>query len=373
MPSYRTSPSTAQRRVALAILLLGLLALAVAANAMLLVLAASAAERFRLEGPRVEIYNLAGTAELVRGSGSAVEVELTRGGADAGRLRIETGPIGEARTLRVLYPGNRVIYGSARWGWGSNTEVGVGEDGRFGSGFGREALRSRRRVRIASRGSGLDAHADLVIRVPKGVRLAVHLAVGQVEATDVEADLLLDTAAAPVTTSHTRGPLAIDVGSGAVRVSGAEGPLSVDTGSGSVRVEDVRGNQVSLDTGSGSVAVSGVVAERLLVDTGSGSVTLEAVRAPEVRVDTGSGGVRAEIAGEVRSLVVDTGSGSVTVRVPTRIDAEVELESGSGGIHTDLPLTDVRRGDSSLRGRLGEGRGRIRIDTGSGSVRLLSG
>ena len=71
---------------------------------------AAAQERFTVTGSRVAIYNLAGRIELTRGTGSAVVVEVTRGGRDATRLRVEQGPVAGAAALRVIYPGDRIAY-----------------------------------------------------------------------------------------------------------------------------------------------------------------------------------------------------------------------------------------------------------------------
>lgn len=319
-------------------------------------------ERYELEGPRVAIYNLAGVARVEAGSGSAVTVEVARGGADASSLRVETGPVDEAETLRVIYPGDRVVYEEA--GGHSRTQIRVREDGRFG--------RDGRRVSVTGSGDGVRAHADLTIRVPQGVEVAVYLGVGRAEARGVSADLRLDTHAAPVTARDIRGFLNVDTGSGGVEVSGVEGDLVVDTGSGGVDVSAVRGSRVNLDTGSGSVTGSDVRAEQLRVDTGSGSIRLADITATDLRLDTGSGGVEVDLTSDVRSLEIDTGSGGVVVRVPEGLGASLELETGSGGIHTDIPVQVQRASRDHLTGRIGDGNGSIRIDTGSGSIRLVA-
>ena len=66
----------------------------------------------------------------------------------------------------------------------------------------------------------------------------------------------------------------------------------------------------------------------------------------------------------------DTGSGGVTVRVPRSLGAEVEIDTGSGGINVDVPFDYRRKDRSYVRGTIGDGEGRIYIDTGSGSVRI---
>lgn len=328
---------------------------------------AGAQERFTLRGERAAVYNLAGEVRVEAGSGSEVEVEVARGGADAGALRLERGERGGAEALVVVYPGDRVVYD--RMGRGSNTSLNVRRDGTWGHGD-RGILGGGRRVTIAGSGSGTEAHADLVVRVPAGRTLTVHQAVGAVAVTNVRGDLTVRTASAAVRASGTRGQLLVDVGSGSVEVRDAEGDIDLDTGSGSVRVDGVRGERLHVDTGSGGVRGAGVEMEEILVDVGSGGVNLDGVAAREVDVDTGSGSVQLSLVRQARRVHVDTGSGGVRLALPEGYDAELEIDTGSGGIDVDLPLEARRASRSHLTGRLGSGGGQIEIDTGSGGVRL---
>jgi DUF4097 and DUF4098 domain-containing protein YvlB len=71
-----------------------------------------------------------------------------------------------------------------------------------------------------------------------------------------------------------------------------------------------------------------------------------------------------------RSLLVDTGSGAVTILGPADLGAQVELETGSGGIQSDYAMTLASKDHGYLRGTIGNGHGRIKVDTGSGGVSL---
>jgi len=44
------------------------------------------------------------------GTGGDVVVELTRGGPDAGKLEIATGPVRGAKRWRVIYPDDEIVY-----------------------------------------------------------------------------------------------------------------------------------------------------------------------------------------------------------------------------------------------------------------------
>ncbi|MGE0160520.1 MAG: DUF4097 domain-containing protein [Gemmatimonadales bacterium] len=343
----------------------------IAAATLLIAAPATAQEVYRVAGTDVAIYDVAGRVDVRGGSGSEVVVRVTRGGADAAELSVETGEIRGRSTLRVIYPDDEIVYPAM--GRGSNSTFSVRSDGTFGDGDRDSGRDSGDRVRVRGSGTGLEAWADLVIEVPAGITAAVYVATGRLSAQGVDSDLRLDIASGEVTATDVSGSLVIDTGSGDVSASRVRGGLSVDTGSGSVRVSEIVGDAVELDTGSGRVTASGLEAERVDVDTGSGGVEMLRVSAPSVVVDTGSGSVEIELLADVDLLEVDTGSGSVTVRAPADLGGTVEIDTGSGGIDLDFPLEvrSVRR--DRVSGRLGDGDGMITIDTGSGSIRIVRG
>jgi lia operon protein LiaG len=333
-------------------------------------LAAQQAERYTIPGGDVAIYNLAGEVRVEPGSGSVV-AEVTRGGADAGKLKMMKGEIDGWETLRVIYPADRIQYGQLSDG--SSTQLRVRENGTFGDQEAGEGKQRGKRITIAGRGGGLDAHANLRVTVPPGKRLAIYLAVGKVSVTNVDGDLWIDASAAPVTTSDTRGELNIDVGSGAVQVTEGRGELSVDTGSGVVAVSGVRGEKVSIHTGSGDVTASGVRSNELSIDTGSGDIEVTGLVAPQVALETGSGSIAADVQGEVWDVNVETGSGDVSLKLPATLGAEVDIETSSGEIETDFAVSVTRHARDHLTGRIGDGRGKIAIETGSGGIKLFKG
>ncbi|MEE9207934.1 MAG: DUF4097 family beta strand repeat-containing protein [Gemmatimonadota bacterium] len=347
-------------------------ALVAAASAIVIQPAwAQQSEQHSLSGRQVAIFNLAGRLTVEGGSGSAVEVELTRGGADGGQLDIATGSldlgrnIGDVESLRVLYPADDIVYSGG--GRHFKTQLRVRDDGSFYHGSGR---RRGRRVEIRGSGSGLDAHADLRVRVPSGQRIWLFLGAGEVSVSNVDGRLYVDVGSANVTSRDTQGYLNIDTGSGTVDVSGARGDVFVDTGSGRVRVSDTQGDELNIDTGSGGVIGSDLSVRELVVDTGSGSVELSSLTASEISVDTGSGSVDLNLESSPRSVLVDTGSGSVTLSLPSDFGARVEIETGSGGIRTEFPIQLRRAERDHIIGTIGDGSGRVEIDTGSGSVTI---
>lgn len=345
-----------------------------AMGVLLLVAAGSAAaqqpKRYTLTGEQVAVYNIAGEVTVSEGSGTAVVVEVTPIGPDAGRLTVESGELRGIPVLRVLYPSDEIVYRGL--GGDSHTDFTIRTDGTWGDFGGHWRGRANdRRIRVRSSGSGLEAAANLRIMVPAGKKVGVYLGVGRVEASNVTGDLRLDAASADVTARQIQGNLNIDTGSGDVSVETVEGAVSLDTGSGDVTVTGMARGSLGVDTGSGSVLGSRLSCTAINVDTGSGDIRLDRVTAPRLSLETGSGTVHVELSGPLEEVSVSTGSGDVTVRLPEGVGAMVDLDTASGDFTLELPLELARKDEGNIRGKLGDGRGRLQIDTGSGDISLI--
>ena len=328
---------------------------------------AQAARTFTLTGDDVAIWNPAGEVRFEPATGNAVEVAVSLMGPDASEVTVNDQALSGRPTLRVLYPGHSIVYPPmGRW---SNSNTTIRNDGTWGD---HVNSWTGHRLTVKGSGSGTEAWADIVVRVPKGRRVSVYSIAGSAEIRNVDGRVSFDGGSGGAQAENCRGTLSLDLGSGGVEVNGFRGALNVDTGSGSVRVTDVDGPSVRLDTGSGGVTGDGIVTDDLNVDTGSGSVELSRVDAKRGKVDTGSGGVEVSLLTSTPDLDIDTGSGSVRVSLPTNLSARLHIETGSGGIRSELPMTIEEKDSGILRGTVGSGAGRLHVDTGSGGVSLLA-
>ncbi len=328
---------------------------------------AQSAERHALSGERVAVWNLAGRTEIVAGSGREVIVEVTRGGDDAARLTVEA----TAGRLVVKYPGRSVEYRGRTDSHRYEVRLSVNEDGTFSGGWDDDS--DGRSVRISSSGGGLEAYADLRIQVPPGQRIAVNIGVGEIEATNVNGEIELRTYASPIRGRGLQGRLSARTGSGRVALENVTvDRAQVSTGSGSVELTGVKADELRVSTGSGSIDGRDVNAARLDASTGSGGVRIDALTATDVRASTGSGSIRLALTKTPGDITARTGSGSVSLVLPADVTADLDIRTGSGGISTDFPVTMEQMRRNEMRGRIGTGPGaRIRVNTGSGSVRLI--
>jgi lia operon protein LiaG len=332
-------------------------------------LAHAQTERFALDGAEVGVYNLVGTMKVEGGTGDKVLVEVTRVGRDAQRLTIQTGDVRGRPALRIRYPEDRIVY--PQMGYDSRSNFNVSDDGTFGDGARSGWGRGGRRVEVRSSGDGFEAHADVRVIVPKGKAVVIRHGMGETTIDNVDGRLDVGVAASRVRATHVRGTMTLDTGSGGVEISDMTGDLVLDSGSGGAVLDGVSGGKLDLDVGSGSLRGRAIDVRELTADVGSGGIRLSGVKTPRLHLETGSGGSDVELLGPVEDVQVEAGSGGVTLRLPASLGATVDIETGSGGIDTDFEVKVQRMERHALRGTVGDGRGRVKIEAGSGTVRLL--
>ena len=311
------------------------------------------------------VTNLIGEVYVTGHSGSDFEVVVDVQGGDASReaVQLET----DSGSLTVMFPkSKRFVYPKL----GAHNEVTFrpnGNDNWIGALLGSQ-------VKISRSGSGLEIWADVEIRVPEGGRLNLRQGAGAVVAEDVTGNLDLDSHYGKVSVASVDGDLLVDTGSGNVNVVDVRGDVNIDTGSGGVTLVDVAATgDVSIDTGSGDVSLTRVSGDEFNIDTGSGDVDGSDIRAESAVIDTGSGAVGFSLAEMGRgNFDIDTGSGGITLALPASAGCEVQAESGSGGVRVDLVgLKHLRRDDDDVEFSVGDGSARVRLDSGSGAIRIV--
>lgn len=369
MFTYR--PRTTRQHItnAVAVLSVAVLASTTSANAQ-------GSDRVTFNGRNIAVYNLVGRLH-VTGGGSSATATITRRGRDAGKLQVATGNIDGMDALRVMYPGDRVTIPDSR-NRRSRTEIRVRDNGTFGNNYNSNDRRSRngynegRRVRIGDESGGVEAAADIELQVPNGVVVRLHLGVGDVDVRGVNGDVAVDVHGADLVVTDTKGTLTLDTGSGSASITNANGLISLDTGSGDVIAKNITSDGFIVDSGSGEVTVDGCLCSKVSIETGSGDLRVRDMTAKSLALDTGSGEVVLALRNSPDIITIDSGSGDVTLTLPASYSATVNIDTGSGGISSDFPvtLTSGSRSRDAMRGKIGSGEGRLTVDTGSGSVKL---
>ncbi|MGB9409402.1 MAG: DUF4097 family beta strand repeat-containing protein [Terracidiphilus sp.] len=141
----------------------------------------------------------------------------------------------------------------------------------------------------------------------------------------------------------------LSTGSGNIHATGLHGGFSVNTGSGNIYAEQTGAGDVKAQTGSGNVELRNLHGG-LRAGTGSGDINVGGAPTSDWKLETGSG-----------SVELWPGSAGITL----------DASTGSGSIHSDHEM--ATQGESNrhhLTGKLNGGGPTVRIETGSGDIRI---
>ncbi|MGQ0642935.1 MAG: DUF4097 family beta strand repeat-containing protein [Gemmatimonadaceae bacterium] len=217
------------------------------------------------------------------------------------------------------------------------------------------ASSSRIRIEAESR-RGRMGDTRYELSVPQGVRVVLESTSGDVQATGVN------------------GPTDVRTTSGDIVVRGATGHIEISTTSGDIEASALRGD-VELSAVSGEFDVQDVEGT-IRVETVSSDIILRNVRVREATAETVSGEIVFD-GGVARDGRYDfrSHSGNVTVRIPANASAHFQVETYSGELDSDFPITIMPGERTRNRPRrfefnVGSGEARIVAETFSGDIIL---
>ncbi len=180
--------------------------------------------------------------------------------------------------------------------------------------------------------------------------------------------VIASTGSGSVAVNDIAASVEAESGSGRLRLDNIGGAVSAETGSGSIRAEQVAGGFRG-SSGSGSIFLSQVAPGDVQASSGSGSIELQGV-AGALKAKSGSGRIRVDGSQE-GDWVIDTGSGSVRVTLPADAAFSIDAESNSGSISVDHPLmVEGKISKKHIRGAVRGGGPLLKVDTGSGSIKV---
>jgi hypothetical protein len=198
--------------------------------------------------------------------------------------------------------------------------------------------------------------ADFDIIVPTGTRV------------------VLDGFSAPFSVRGVKGETKVETLSGSVIVSDAVGRVNVGSVSGSIQVSQVKGD-LRAEAVSGSLDLTDIDGD-IEAESVSGRIAMTGANSKSVRAETVSGSIGYSGTFDPSgNYVFKSHSGRLTMGLPAEAGATVSLETFSGNVDSDFPVTlesgQTHSGhESKFEFRIGNGRSRIVAETFSGDIRI---
>ncbi|MFC5527033.1 DUF4097 domain-containing protein [Rhodanobacter ginsengisoli] len=198
------------------------------------------------------------------------------------------------------------------------------------------------------------APTTLELHVPRAASLDVEVVSAPLVIDGLDGgDIQVNTVSGKARINARTPSLKVDSVSGGIELAGHAERAELQTVSGEI-LAPALGSEVKLQTISGRIQVAGGPWRKLTLSTVSGDVQL-------------SGGLAAD-----GNLSIDSMSGDVQLQLPADTSGRLHASSFSGDLRSDFgtPKEPEHGPGSSLDVRLGDGRGKISIETFSGDLRV---
>ena len=202
-----------------------------------------------------------------------------------------------------------------------------------------------------------DARYD--VSVPRGSRLILEAVSGDVISKGSQGEIEATSVSGDVDVTDGVRTVSAESVSGSVHAAQVNGNLRTETVSGDLRVENVTGD-VEASTVSGSIRLVGVQSKDVRTESVSGDLTYTGTIEPSGRYS------------------FESHSGTVRLNIPRGAGAQFSVETFSGDLSTDFPVTippnpNGRRREGHMDFQIGDGRAKVTAQTFSGSIIINSG
>ena len=201
-----------------------------------------------------------------------------------------------------------------------------------------------------------DARYD--VSVPRGTRLILEAVSGDLTSKGSQSEIEATSVSGDVDVTDGVRTVSAESVSGSVHAAQVNGNLRTETVSGDLRAENVTG-----DVGASSV---------------SGNIRLVGIQSKDVRTETVSGDI--VYSGTIEpsgKYGFESHSGTLRLNIPRGAGAQFSVETFSGDLQSDFPVTIQPKSSLRREGRIeftiGDGRAKVTAQTFSGSIVINSG
>ncbi len=220
------------------------------------------------------------------------------------------------------------------------------------------------------------SYGSVECRNVSGDNLAVRTSSGAISAEGIKGPAQLTTSYGSVTCNgFSAGDITLKSSSGTIRLVNASfGHCDAHTSYGSIDVEELKGDSIKLHSDSGGIGVTNASSRTADVSTSYGRVTCRQITANELTARSGSGNLDVTCSDaappDIKATLV-TSYGSIDFTAPPTFAGQVDLSTSYGSVRTDRPITaSGELGKKRLQGTVGQGSGKLHLQTSSGSINL---
>ena len=196
------------------------------------------------------------------------------------------------------------------------------------------------------------------VSVPRGSRLILEAVSGDITAKGSQGEIEATSVSGDVDVTDGMRAVSAEAVSGSVHAARVNGTLRTETVSGDLSAENVTGD-VEASSVSGNIRLVGIQSKDVRTETVSGDIVYTGTIEPSGKYS------------------FESHSGTLRLNIPRGAGAQFSVETFSGDLQSDFPVTIQPRSSMRREGRIeftiGDGRAKVTAQTFSGSIVINSG
>jgi len=148
--------------------------------------------------------------------------------------------------------------------------------------------------------------------------------------------------------------------------------IKCETSFGKVKLKNITGD-IDAKTSFGKIYAENITG-KMRLDTSYGEVDCEAITTDDFRAKSSYGKMDIDFSDACPAdlrVKIETSFGDVDVDIPPNFAGDIAVETSFGSVKTELPITVKGEvGNTRLKGTIGEGKGKIVLNTSFGSIKI---
>ena len=168
-----------------------------------------------------------------------------------------------------------------------------------------------------------------------------------------------------------RGAIHLELSDGDLEIAGLQGEFWIRGEDGSIEIRDCKTTAGSIRTSDGDVTLERCEGS-IEVSGADGGLTLSQIRGDKLDIRTSDGEVELDLlASDALDLTIRSGDGNVEVGLDPTLSLVFSIQTDDGDVRmSGIEVADLQRDGRRTSGRIGDGRGSMKISTGDGDVVL---
>jgi len=240
--------------------------------------------------------------------------------------------------------------------------------------------------RLLGRGSDPIGRVDYSVSVPFDCQVQLCNSSGDILVSDLNNDVYATGTSGAIMIERIRAPLVIEANSSSVTVKEVQGDIDISSTSSSITLESITGRtEVRATSGtmvgtyldgplkisktSGAIKLAHLAGDLRVKSTSGGINVIQKIGGIDIQTHSGDVTIQTEMHSDL-GYYVETASGDIIFKAPGGTSGTVNLQSLTGEINTELPVTIRSFSNNKLIGDFGSQGPKVSLSTESGDILL---